>query len=89
MLVFMFWRAGAQMRRDRLTNERKARRGRYGFTPFQRVKYLLGRAFPPKDEEPEWQTQLRARLDEARREPDPQDQGPEQANELAPTSSAR
>jgi hypothetical protein len=63
-LGYMFWRAAARMRRDRVYNERQSTRGRHAFTRFHRARYLLGRAFRPGEEEPRWQAEMRARLDQ-------------------------
>lgn len=63
-LGYMFWRAALHMRRDRVWNERRAMRGRHAFTRFHRARFLLGKAFGHKTEEPDWQVALRRRLDE-------------------------
>lgn len=63
MLGYMFWRAAAQMRRDRVLNQREATRGKYGFTPFKRARFLFDRAFRVEDKEPDWHTQLCTSLD--------------------------
>lgn len=63
MLGFMFWRAAAQMRRDRVLNEREATRGKYGFTALRRARFLFDRAFRIEEQEPEWHPELCTILD--------------------------
>lgn len=63
MLAYMFWRTGAQMRRDRVLHEREATRGVHAFTPKHRLRFLLNRAFGPQEEEPRWQQELRGSLE--------------------------
>ncbi|PWG02846.1 hypothetical protein DF286_08170 [Sphingosinicella humi] len=64
MLSYMFWRTAAQMRRDRVFNERKATRGKRAFTRLHRARFLLNRAFRLTNEEPPWHSELRSRLDQ-------------------------
>ena len=63
MLGFMFWRTAAQMRRDRVLNEREATRGKYTFTPLHKARYLFKRAFRVEEQEPDWHSELRSSLD--------------------------
>jgi hypothetical protein len=64
MLGFMFWRAAVRLRHDRVRTERELTRGRHGFTPRQRIRFLLERAFHVRaDDEPDWQTELKSSLD--------------------------
>lgn len=70
MLGYMFWRSAAHMRRDRVLTEREQSRGRHAFTPRQRVRFLLSRAFHVRqDEEPRWQAELKSSLDRVPKEP--------------------
>lgn len=64
MLSYMFWRTAAQMRRDRVFNEREATRGKRAFTRLHRARFLLTRAFRLTNEEPPWHTELRSKLDQ-------------------------
>ncbi|WP_106638835.1 hypothetical protein [Allosphingosinicella vermicomposti] len=64
-LGYMFWRAAARMRWDRIRNERQATRGRHAFTRFHRARFLLDKAFKPRLDEPRWQAELRRRLERA------------------------
>jgi len=54
MLVYMFWRTAAQMRRDRVLREREDMRGRDRFTPLHRARHVLRAAFKPRPVEPRW-----------------------------------
>jgi hypothetical protein len=65
MLAYMFWRIAAQMRRDRIVNEREATRGTYAFSPMHRARFLLRHAFGLTKDEPRWQQDFRRAMDDA------------------------
>ena len=76
MLGYMFWMLVFRLRRDRVHTERKATRGKYRFSPKDRVRLMLDRAFGVSRRKAEWEDPLIERLNERAAEADARERGP-------------
>lgn len=62
MLGYIAWLAVYRLRRDRISTERHLRRGKSGFRPKERIRFLLQRSFHVSKDKPEWEDPLVSRL---------------------------
>lgn len=53
-----------RLRADRVRHQRQRSRGRFAFRPRERARFLLGRAFKPIEDKPDWQDALLSGLRE-------------------------
>ena len=62
MLGYMFWHAAFRLRPDRVRFARNSDRRHRIFSRRHRARFLLGRAFDPPGDKPDWQEPLVADL---------------------------
>lgn len=62
MLGYMVWSTMFRLRHDRVKTERHLKRGKFAFTPKDRVRFLLGQSFEVSKDKPEWEDSLMSSL---------------------------
>ena len=53
-----------RLRHDRVKRQREQTRGKFGFRPRDRIRFLLARSFGTIPDRPEWEDALLARMNE-------------------------
>ncbi len=62
MLGYIFWRTAFRLRHDRLKVKRTRSRGKFRFSPRERLRSLLNASFAVPEERPDWENRLVSRL---------------------------
>jgi hypothetical protein len=89
MIGYMVWLVAYRLRRDRLSSERAMSRGKRGFRPKERLRWLLRETFGVAEERPDWEAPLLSRLPEVPPPKDVQRQPPEAMLQAVPVEQPR